>query len=168
MNMKKQGLTDFFIETVGENKTAMFRLAYSIVLNKEDAEDAVSDSILKAYSHLSELRNVSKLKAWLFQILVNECKTLLRKRSRFELVEDVSGFKDSPPETDSCNNCDLLDFVYQLEGSFKEVILLYYFEEFRIKDIAKILCISEGTVKSRLFRARAELKKFLEQNEQKG
>lgn len=77
MSSKKQSLNDFFIETVDENKTAMFRLAYSIVSNKEDAEYVVSDSILKAYRHLSDLRNIKKMKAWLFQILVNEGKDCL-------------------------------------------------------------------------------------------
>lgn len=168
MSSKKQSLNDFFIETVDENKTAMFRLAYSIVSNKEDAEDVVSDSILKAYSHLSDLRNIKKMKAWLFQILVNEGKDCLRKRKQFALVEDTSIFRDPASETGSNSYSDLLEFVYQLEGSFKEVIILYYFEEFRIKEIAKILSISEGTVKSRLFRARTELKRFLEQNERKG
>ena len=57
MNGKRKSLDNLFIETVGQNKTAMFRLAYSIVLNREDAEDVVSESILKAYSHLSELKN---------------------------------------------------------------------------------------------------------------
>ena len=129
MNGKRQKLDDLFIETIEQNKTAMFRLAYSIVLNREDAEDVVSESILKAFSNLSELKNSRKMKAWLFQIIANESKTCLRKRKRVELTE---------------------------------VILLYYFETFRVKEIAKILAVSEGTVKSRLSRARQELKKALE------
>ena len=63
MNGKRQKLDDLFIETIEQNKTAMFRLAYSIVLNREDAEDVVSESILKAFSNLSELKNSRKMKA---------------------------------------------------------------------------------------------------------
>lgn len=164
MNRKNQSLNSFFIETVDANKTAMFRLAYSIVLNKEDAEDVVSESILKAYSHLYELRNTKKMKAWLFQILVNESKTCLRKRKRIELVDDFSKFENRISETDNGTSSDLLEYVYQLEDIYKEIIILYYFEQFHIREIAKILNLSEGTVKSRLFRARSELKKFLEEN----
>lgn len=164
MNRKNQSLNSFFIETVDANKTAMFRLAYSIVLNKEDAEDVVSESILKAYSHLYELRNTKKMKAWLFQILVNESKTCLRKRKRIELVDDFSKFENRISETNNGTSSDLLEYVYQLEDIYKEIIILYYFEQFRIREIAKILNLSEGTVKSRLFRARSELKKFLEEN----
>lgn len=164
MNRKNQSLNSFFIETVDANKTAMFRLAYSIVLNKEDAEDVVSESILKAYSHLYELRNTKKMKAWLFQILVNESKTCLRRRKRIELVDDFSKFENRISETDNGTSSDLLEYVYQLEDIYKEIIILYYFEQFHIREIAKILNLSEGTVKSRLFRARSELKKFLEEN----
>lgn len=168
MNRKKQSLNSIFIETVDVNKTAMFRLAYSIVLNKEDAEDVVSESILKAYSHLYELRNTKKMKAWLFQILVNESKTCLRKRKRIELVDDFSKFENRVLESDNGTSSDLLEYIYQLEDIYKEIIILYYFEQFHIREIAKILNLSEGTVKSRLFRARAELKKFLEENHWKG
>lgn len=164
MNRKNQSLNSFFIETVDANKTAMFRLAYSIVLNKEDAEDVVSESILKAYSYLYELRNTKKMKAWLFQILVNESKTCLRRRKRIELVDDFSKFENRISETDNGTSSDLLEYVYQLEDIYKEIVILYYFEQFHIREIAKILNLSEGTVKSRLFRARSELKKFLEEN----
>ncbi len=163
MNGKRQKLDDLFIETIEQNKTAMFRLAYSIVLNREDAEDVVSESILKAYRHLSELKNSRKMKAWLFQIIANESKTCLRKRKRVELTEDFSAFptEEYVPES----SFDLLEFVYHLNDGFKEVILLYYFESFRVKEIAQILAVSEGTVKSRLSRARQELKKALEDDQ---
>lgn len=111
MNRKKQSLNSIFIETVDVNKTAMFRLAYSIVLNKEDAEDVVSESILKAYSHLYELRNTKKMKAWLFQILVNESKTCLRKRKRIELVDDFSKFENRVSESDNGTSSDLLEYI---------------------------------------------------------
>lgn len=161
MTNKEQCLNNLFIETVSENKTAMFRLAYTMVFNIEDAEDIVSEAILKAYSHLSELKNKSKMKAWLFQILVNESKTYLKKRNRMELVEDSSLFLEKEESNEKSQ--DLLEIVCQLKDSFREVVILYYFEEFPVKEIAKILNISEGTVKSRLSRARMELKKVLEQ-----
>lgn len=158
MTSQEQRLNNLFIKTVSDNKIAMFRLAYSIVLNREDAEDIVGETILKAYSHLTDLRNQKKMKAWLFQILVNESKTCLKKRNRIELVEDTSMFVEEQ-ETETMN--DLLEFVYKLDDIFKEVTILYYFEEFSIREIANILHLSVGTVKSRLSRARAKIKKFL-------
>lgn len=159
---KEQRLNDIFVKTIKENKTAMFRLAYSIVRNREDAEDVVSETVLKAYSHLAELRNSRKMKSWLFQILVNESKSYLKKRNRMDLVEDPSLFTEKAETKDP--SYDLLEFVYQLDDIFKEVVILFYFEDFNVKEIANILCISEGTVKSRLSRARLKLKRFLESN----
>lgn len=166
MKDNEQCLNSYFIETVSNNKTSMFRLAYSIVLNVEDAEDVVGETILKAFSHLEKLRNHKKMKAWIFQILVNESKSYLKKRSRIELVEDSSLFVQNEGKKDT--DSDLLELVCQLDDSFREALILYYFEEFSVKEIAKILAIREGTVKSRLSRAREELKKLMESNHWKG
>lgn len=166
MKGNEQCLSSYFIETVSNNKTAMYRLAYSIVLNAEDAEDIVGETILKAFSHLEKLRNYKKMKAWIFQILVNESKSYLKKRNRIELVEDSSLFIQNEGKKDTAS--DLLELVCQLDDSFREVLILYYFEEFSVKEIAKILTIPEGTVKSRLSRAREELKQLMESNHWKG
>ncbi|MCM1178698.1 MAG: sigma-70 family RNA polymerase sigma factor [Clostridium sp.] len=163
MTDKEQRLRDILVKSIMENKTAMFRLAYSFVLNREDAEDIVSETVLKAYSHLAELRNVRKIKSWMFQILVNESRACLKKRNRMELTEDTSRFAGQEDERQE--ECDLLDFVYQLDDIYRDVTILYYFEEFRVKEIAKILDISSGTVKSRLSRARERLKKFIMEND---
>lgn len=160
LNAKKDYLNGKFIKTVEENKDAMFRLAYSIVLNQQDAEDIVSEAVLKGYSHLENLKNTKKMKAWLFQILVNESKDCLKRCSRMDLVEDSSLFEDNGGDKEK--TYDLLEFVCRLDEIFKEVVMLYYFEDFNVKEIANILDISEGTIKSRLSRARAKLKEFLE------
>lgn len=160
---KEQQLKSLFIKTVSENKIPMFRLAYSIVQNQQDAEDVVSETVLKAYSHLADLRNPKKLKAWLFQILVNESKACQNRKKQIELVADTSSFRENLVNEEAHDT--LLEFAYRLDEVFREVIILYYFEEFNVKEIAKILQISEGTVKSRLSRARAKLKQFLENDD---
>ena len=159
MTGKEQRLQAAFMKCIVKNKIAMYRLAYSIVLNKEDAEDVVSETILKAYSHLAKLKNIQKMKSWIFQILVNEGRAYLKKKNRVWLVEDPVYF--AKQENDRLLPYELLDFVYQLEDVYREVTILYYFEEFKVKEIAKILDISSGTVKSRLSRARVKLKKFI-------
>ncbi|MDE5779637.1 MAG: RNA polymerase sigma factor [Lachnospiraceae bacterium] len=160
---RQKCLLDLFIKTVSDNKTAMYRLAFSFVLSKQDAEDVISEAVLKAYSHLDELRNIRKMKSWLFRIIVNESKICLKKRNRMELVDDISEFEEVGRYEEK--PYDLLEFVCLLDDNFKEVIMLYYFEEFRVKEIANILNISQGTVKSRLSRARLKLKRFLENSD---
>lgn len=154
---REQQKIECFIKIVREYRTAMFRLAFSIVLNKEDAEDVVGEAITKAYSHLKDLRHTKKMKSWIFQIIVNESKNCLKKKNQMQLFEemDYGAQQDKEPS-------DLFEFVCQLEERFREVIILYYFEEFKVKEIASILGITEGTVKSRLSRARLKLKRYLE------
>lgn len=157
INRKEKQKIECFVNVVEEYKAAMFRLAFSIVLNKEDAEDVVSEAVLKAYSHLKDLRHTKKMKAWIFQIIVNESKNCLKKRKQLEFFEELDYGSEKTNETG-----DLFEFVCQLEERFREVIILYYFEEFKVKEIANILEITEGTVKSRLSRARLKLKRYLE------
>lgn len=160
---KEQHRKSLFIKFVGENKVPMYRFAYSIVQNQQDAEDVVSEAILRAYTHLEELRNLKKMKSWLFQILVNESRACLNQKKRIDLMKDVSQLHDNIQPMQETTN--LLEFVYQLEEIFREVVILYYFEELSVREIAKILSVSEGTVKSRLSRARVKLKQFLENDD---
>lgn len=148
---------DEFVALVHENQAAMYRLALGILKNEMDAEDAVSETITKAYIHLGKIRNPEKFKSWILTILSNESKTILQKRKKIELVEDVSFFEETTPE----KNDELWSAVMSLHEKFGKVVILYYYNGFSTKEISKILKISEGTVKSRLSRARGKLKDIL-------
>lgn len=146
-----------FVRLIQENKLGMYRLALSILRNETDAEDAVSESVLKAYEKLDKLKNSDKFKPWLMKILVNQAKTMLRKKKRIDLMEDISllemSFEDQTGE--------LWSVVSELEAEFRNVVILFYYEDMTTKEIAKALQIAEGTVKSRLSRAREKLKQKL-------
>lgn len=160
----KKYLVKAFIEMLNDNKSAFLRTSYSFLLNWEEAEDAVSNAVLKAYQHLPQLRGIGKMRSWFYGILVNECKDVLRKQKQlqyvdFDIVETTVADTDEDRREDMS---ELYQFIYQLEPEFREVIILFYFEGFRGKEIAKMLGIPEGTVKSRLSRAKRKLKSFLE------
>lgn len=158
MWIKEKLWQERFLSVVKDNSGAFYRYAYSVLLNQQDAEDAVSETILKAFEHLSDLRCVSKMRSWIFQILANTCKTLLRKRQKMAELRE-SDLKILPQREEYV---DLRECIYRMEPKFREVVLLYYFEDLKTREIAKILEISEGTVKSRLSRARDKLKVCLE------
>lgn len=159
--MKKYEV-ELFLDMIRDNKAAFFRASYSFLLNKEDAEDAVSNAVLKAYTHLSDLRSTRKMKAWFYGILVNECKDMLRKQKQISYVsyetEEVDIEKTGPNE----EMPDLYRYICQSEPVFREVIILFYFAGFNGKEIARMLDVPEGTVKSRLSRAKKKLKNFIE------
>ncbi len=157
MCIKNKVRKEYFLLVVKENAAIFYRYAYPVLLSKQDAEDAVSETILKAFEHLNDLKHIHKMKSWMFQILANTCKTSLSKRKtisndRYENVQDTQNREEY---------MDLYSCICSMEPKFREVVILYYFDELKTREIAKILNISEGTVKSRLSRAREKLKKYL-------
>lgn len=132
----------------------MYRLALGILRNEQDAEDALSETIIKAYEHLASLRDEDKFKSWIMKILVNESKNILSKNKRIQLVDDVTDLFKVVEE----NQNDVWRCVMELGEQHRRIIVLYYYEGFSTKEIAKILKVPEGTVKSRLNRARQHLK----------
>lgn len=148
---------DYFIQFIKENKNNMYRFAYSILRNETDAEDAVSEAIMKGYENIDKLRDRNKMKTWMMTILSNEAKKIYKKKSLFIEEEFLANL-----EGENGKDYELWDVVKCMPSSFSEIIILYYYEEFSTKEIACILRIAEGTVKSRLSRAREKLKELLE------
>lgn len=135
----------------------LYRIAYGILQNHEDAEDAVSETILKAYEKLHTLRRPECFRAWLMQIAANEAKKIYAGNKRRAPVEDMERYL--PAFEDEYH--ELWDLVMGLEVSYRETILLYFYERFSVAEIAKALRIPEGTVKSRLSRGKKRLREQL-------
>lgn len=147
----------YFVKIVEEEKDLMFRLAYNIMQNTADSEDVVAESICKAWEKRSSLKNPAKLRSWMIRITVNIAKNMISVKNRQKLVEDFQDYCDSEPEDKK--NIWLL--VRELKEKESTVIILFYYRGFSVKEIAQILHIPEGTVKSRLSSARNHLKKLI-------
>ncbi len=152
-NMKK----DEFERLVIEYQSQMYRLALSIVKNDHDAEDIVGDAILTAYERLETLRDDSKFRPWIMTIIANYAKTFLRKKKRVELTDSFED-KSLQRETDK----ELWSVVMRLAEKYSKIVVLYYYFGFSTQEISKILHLAQGTVKTRLARAREQLRKELE------
>lgn len=149
---------DELSEIIVENKENMYRLAFSIVKNDADAQDAVSEAIVLAFERRHQLRKPSSARAWLMQILVNASKQIIARSNRVILTE-----QEQQLETASMiESNEMWEIVMELEEEFREIVVLYYYEEFAVKEISKMLKLPEGTVKSRLARARQKLLKIME------
>ncbi len=146
-----------FARLVQEYMPNQYRLALGILHNRNDAEDAVSASILKAYEKLHTLRKRERFQAWIMQITANEAKRIYAGNKRLSPVENMEDYM--PSFRDEYH--ELWDMVMELDIAYREVIILYFYERFSIKEIGDILHIAEGTVKSRLFRGKKQLKEWL-------
>ena len=144
----KYGDKEAFCNLIRINKVAIYRIAKSILIKEEDIEDAVSEAILKAYKNIKTLKNDDFFKTWLIRIVINESNNLYKKRQR-EIAFEKDHFSKIKVN-DTYKDLTLHD-------DLRTITILFYFEDLKYKDIAKVLGIKEGTVKSRLSRAKERL-----------
>lgn len=148
-------LTDaWFSHEIESMSDTLFRVAFSILRNYSDCEDAVQNAILKAYQNLGELKVRAFFRTWTVRILKNECFALLKKRrSIVPLSEEVApAYEMEVPDLDLNRLFDTLSPEERL------TITLYYYEGYKTAEIAKLTDVSDSTVRNRLSRARAALK----------
>lgn len=149
---------EMFTNKVLDAETTLYRVSMSMLKNEKDCEDAVQDAILIAYERLSTLKKEEYFNTWLVRILINVCNKQLRMRKREYRSEYVSDLSDS----DDYSNIEIKELFENLPVRIRTVIMLYYGEQFSVKEIKDVLHIPEGTVKSRLAKGRQLLKLELE------
>lgn len=155
-----------FVELVKEAEATLFHVAFSILHHEQDSADAVSESIVKAYERKDTLRNPAYFKTWLVKIVINECYGMLRKnRRQLPMTEHLlrEGRSVEEDRYIKPEYLDLYQAICKLKEKDKMCIILFYMEDFTIIQIAEILSVPAGTVKSRLNRARRQLKIWLEE-----
>lgn len=148
-----------FEQLVRTSADTLYRVSMSMLKNEHDAQDCVSEAILKAYENLHKLKKEEFFRTWLTRILINECKHILKKSSRVVCVEklpDISS-RDNP-----YLSVEVGEAINSLPEKIRLVIIMFYVEDYSIKEIKRVLNIPEGTVKSRLSKGRALLKEQLE------
>lgn len=137
----------------------LYRVSMSMLKNEYDAQDAVHDAILIAYQERHKLREQQYFGTWLTRILINVCKKQLRQRKR---RADIG---DSLPDIASRDNpylsVEIGEAIESLPEKIRLTVILFYVENYSIKEIKSILHIPEGTVKSRLNKGRSLLKEAL-------
>ena len=158
IKLAKKGDKAAFVRIIEENKASMYRVAVSILNNEQDVEDAFQNTIIKAYEGIGSLKKNQYFKTWLIRILINECNSILRSNKKIVHVEE---FDDKA--SNDFSNLELTNAVNSLDEDLRIVTTLYYFEDIPQKDIANILSIPEGTVRSRLSRARNKLYEMLKE-----
>ena len=146
------------IDTYGSR---IFRMCFLYLGEKQLAEDAVQDTFLKVYQHRQEFRRESSELTWITRIAINVCKNYRRIAWFRHVDQAVELEKIGISCEDRIADDTVIREVMNLNAKYKEVILLYYYQQMTIKEIAASLGISEGTVSTRLHRGRERLKAAL-------
>lgn len=138
----------------------VYRVAYSYLKNRDDANDVTQDVLLDLYRTEKEFESDEHLKNWLIRATVNRCKMLFR--SPWRRREDLDDYTETL-KFEQKEYLDLFRAVMALERKYRVPLLLFYYEGYSTREVAQILSLPEKTVSTRLFRARAQLKNYLEE-----
>lgn len=160
-NKKFEQVEQFLIE----NQNAHYRLAYSYVKNKENALDIVQESIFKALQSIDGLEQIKYLKTWFYRILVNTSIDFIRKHQRMIVMDDeiLDGYL--PKTEDEQIDIDLRDALDALTADEKSLIILRFFEDMKIEEVAAIVGGNINTVKTRLYRTLKKLRIEIEKGD---
>lgn len=148
----KQKDPDAFTELMQFYLKDMYRVALAILMNDEDAADAIQDTILVCWEKMNTLKNVRYFKTWMTRILINHCYRIRKSAGSTEALE---GYEE--PAVYDEYNLELKEALSILDEKYRMIMTLFYSEGYHIEEIAKILRISKSTVQTRLQRGREKL-----------
>ena len=152
-----------YSELVSDHSARIFAICFSMLSNREDAEDITQQAFLKGFSDIKQLRDISKFGAWTTQIAKHMCLDLLRRRKLNKIalkqiaVDDV---KDEPAYDDK-KYSRLQSALMQLNEEYRLPLMLYYFDGKSTKKIAESLEITVDLAHTHLSRARKKLRQLL-------
>lgn len=173
-----QGERELFYELVQPYERAVYVVAYSVLKNEADAEDVSQEAILKAFRSLADYRGEARFQHWLVKIAFNEARMRYRKRTaeRSESLDEeretdsgdyvplqIADWRELPSDVLERKEVreEILKAVDRLSEKYRQVLVLRDIQEMSIVDTARILDLTETTVKVRLFRARLQLRDML-------
>ena len=137
----------------------LYKTAKAILMNDEDAADAMQETIMTCWEKMGSLKEVRYFKAWVTKILINECYNLIRGRKGVTYVEEIPEIPDDREESD----LEWKEALAVLGEEYRLPVVLYYVQGFQTKEIAKLMGISDAAVRTRLSRAREQLRKYYEE-----
>ncbi|WP_138751313.1 RNA polymerase sigma factor [Paenibacillus sinopodophylli] len=162
----QKGSKEALLQLIKADQDAYYRLAYSYMRNEHDAMDAMADMIVTLYEKLDQLHKSEAFYSWSKTILVNRCKTLLRKQERFVSFEDEdASLADGLTEDNSYHNMesemDMQTLLTHLNAQQREAIELRYIHDLPYQTIADMTGAPLGTIKSRISQGIQKLKAMI-------
>lgn len=156
---------DVLIEYIKTNQNRLYKIAYTYTRDSELALDVVQESITKALENISKLRNEEYVKTWFYRILINESlKTIKTNKKLMSCEIDENTLYSNHNEDLVVENLDISNCIQKLNNKLKTVVILRFFENLKIEEIAIITKTNTSTVKSRLYKGLNEIKKNYERN----
>ena len=162
----KCGDEQAFIFLMNECKENLYRTAYAYVKEEQLALDIVQETVYKAYISIEKLKNVEYFNTWITRILINNALDFMKKNNKLIYLDDSRFFENiaaSEGITSEEKIC-LWEAINSLEEKHKEVVILKYFNDMTITEIARVLDYPVGTVKTYLNKGLIRLRKIVEKD----
>lgn len=154
-----------FTEFMVDYKENVYRLAYSYVKHPQNAMDVVQDAIQKALTKSDSLAKPQSMKSWFYRIVVNTALDYLRREKKLVPVADEVLEQHGVSDHDVLQDLHLAETLDELPMMYREVIILRFFEDMKLEDVALVLNIPLSTVKSRLYQSLKILRMNMKQEE---
>ena len=158
----QKGDKEAFIKAINDYLPQMYKVAKTRLDSDDDIGDAVQDTILSAFENIKNLKEIRYFKTWIIKTLINKCNDITAKNKKVIYVEDYNEISKNKNMTtydkDIEEKLDFTETLKVLNDDYRTVIILYYVNDFTTKEISEILNEKEGTIKSKLSRARQQLK----------
>ena len=150
-------------------KTRLYKTGMAILKNDDDVCDAIQETLLSAYKNLNALQNQEYFTTWITRILINKCYDIIKKGQKLSYLNDkIEANFETDSYYDNYKEESVVEVVLEkIDPELKLITVLYYYDEISVKEIAQMLNIPEGTVKSRLSRARDKIYAILKEEEVK-
>ena len=161
----KEEEKEYFINLIDSNRLKMYKTAIAILKNEDDANDAIQEALYSAYKNYGNLRDKRLFTTWLIRILINKCYDIINKNKKIAYIDDTITQNTTGVEDTYDIESSLEWVLNKIDKDLKEVVVLYYYDELAVGEIADILQIPVGTVKSRLSRARTQIGVIIEKEE---
>lgn len=158
VKLAKNGDSHSFEQLLTKYGQQLYRTAFLYVGNREDALDVVQETVYRSFESIGKLKNESFFLTWVTRILINCANAILKKRQIHESIEEVTMLVHEKTN----QYIEIKEAIDQLQENYQTAIILFYYHDLSIKQIAKTMEIPENTVKTYLSRGRKHLKKLIE------
>ena len=161
--MKREQLGQLILAS----EDSMYHVAKSLLYNDADCQDAIQETIAKAFDKIGTLKQDTYAKTWMIRILINKCKDILRLGRRMVCVEELPE-QETGSTVEAEVNLEWKEALRGLDEKYRLIVVLFYADGLRTAEIGKLLQLPDSTVRTRLARGREQLAKYYAETEEGG
>ncbi|MDZ5254298.1 sigma-70 family RNA polymerase sigma factor [Clostridium sp. LIBA-8841] len=158
-----KGNKESFGILIKNNKEYLYKMAFLYVKEEQDALEVIHETVYRAFLNIEKLKKAKFFNTWITRILINVSIDFLKKKGKSEILDKSTPIIKEKSEVSTEEKLDLYNAIDLLNDNYKTVIIMMYFNDMKIKDIAKVMEIPENTVKTYLRRAKQALGEVLKE-----